>query len=100
MQQTAFSASLQAVPTVEENPQLRNMLIQHACSVVSRIQCSANAAQTNARNVSNSALESMEYSVESRDNLFVFRRFLNSEVHFFFTLLYDVGNLQKKPKNV
>lgn len=76
-----------------------NMLMRHACSMASEIQTSESPAWINARNVNNSALESMKCLVEFRDNFvcvftisFVF---CNCEIHIFPTFfLLHVGSLQ------
>lgn len=77
---------------MEENSQLRNVLIRHTCSMASGIQSSEDPTQTNARNVNNSALESMKCSVKFRDNifcvLFTLFFFLATVKRTFFSLLY------------
>lgn len=75
------------LPTVEENSQFRNMLIQHTCSMASAIQSSENLTQTNARNVNNSALESMKCSIELRDNFFCILFTISFLKKNFFTVL-------------
>lgn len=48
----------------------QNVLIQPACSMASDSQPSESPARINARNVNNSALESMKCLVEFRDNFY------------------------------